>query len=154
MLGSATTLGRLVLAMSRPDVLPSVSRTTSPPVTRGLSRLNSRPVNSPVDASPMPSRATAHDSGSCRSLVLDRDGLAPSAPRRSPGASTLTPATVRLALFFPEPTNISASQQDVDLDQPMTGKRRYISHCPQRNLADEVARFSCRLKGSRKVHAA
>src|SRR5262249_32964595 len=51
------------LAMSGPDVLPSVSRTTSAPGMRGLSRLNGWPVRPPVNASRLPSRAAAHDSG-------------------------------------------------------------------------------------------
>ena len=51
------------LALSRPSVLPSVSGTTSAPRMRVLSRLNGWPVRSPVNASPMPSRAAAHDSG-------------------------------------------------------------------------------------------
>jgi Putative peptidoglycan binding domain len=54
------------LAISRPSVLPSVSGTTSAPGKRVLSRLNGWPVRSPVNASPMPSRAPAHDSGSMR----------------------------------------------------------------------------------------
>src|SRR5246127_4219628 len=54
------------LALSRPSVLPSVSGTTSAPRMRVLSRLNGWPMRSPVNASPMPSRASAHDSGSMR----------------------------------------------------------------------------------------
>jgi hypothetical protein len=46
--------------------LPSVSGTTSAPGKRVLSRLNGWPVRSPVNASLLPSRATAHDSGSMR----------------------------------------------------------------------------------------
>jgi hypothetical protein len=61
---STTTPGRLGLAISRPSVLPSVSGTTSAPGKRVLSRLNGWPARSPVNASPLPSRATAHDSGS------------------------------------------------------------------------------------------
>ena len=51
------------LALSRPSVLPSVSRTTSAPRMRVLSRLNGWPMRSPVNASPMPSRASAHELG-------------------------------------------------------------------------------------------
>src|SRR6202048_667807 len=54
------------LALSRPSVLPSVTGTTSAPRMRVLSRLNGWPMRSPVNASPMPSRASAHDSGSMR----------------------------------------------------------------------------------------
>src|SRR5258708_7171314 len=49
------------LALSRPSVLPSVSGTTSAPGMRVLSRLNGWPIRSPVNASPIPSRASAHD---------------------------------------------------------------------------------------------
>src|SRR5262245_24199301 len=61
--GSLTTPGRPGLAMSRPDMLPSTFYTASAPRMRLLSRLNGWPVRSPVNASPWPSRATAHDSG-------------------------------------------------------------------------------------------
>ena len=54
------------LAISRTSVLPSVSGTTSAPGKRVLSRLNGWPVRSPVNASPMPSQAAAHDPGSRR----------------------------------------------------------------------------------------
>ena len=65
------------LAMSRPSVLPSVTGTTSAPGKRVLSRLNGWPVRSPVNASLMPSRAAAHDSGS---MWIGRVG-----PRRGAG---------------------------------------------------------------------
>jgi hypothetical protein len=83
------------LAILRPSVLPSVSGTTSAPGKRVLSRLNGWPVRSPVNASLMPSRATAHDSGRCGSLLLHRDGLAPSTPCRSPGALRCAPKAER-----------------------------------------------------------
>ena len=51
------------LALSRPSVLPSVTGTTSAPGMRVLSRLNGWPMRSPANASPIPSRASAHDSG-------------------------------------------------------------------------------------------
>jgi hypothetical protein len=54
---------------------------------RTLSRLDGWPMRSPVNASPRPSRATAHDSGPMWIAVLHRKGLAPSIPCRSPGAS-------------------------------------------------------------------
>src|SRR5258708_19957202 len=37
---------------------------------KSLSRLNTRPTHSPVNASPPPSRSTMHDSGQCRPLGL------------------------------------------------------------------------------------
>jgi uncharacterized protein YndB with AHSA1/START domain len=55
-----------VLALSRPSVLPSVTGTTSAPRMRVLSRLNGWPMRSPVNASPIPSRVSAHNSGSMR----------------------------------------------------------------------------------------
>src|SRR5437764_1098125 len=54
------------LALSRPSVLPSVTGTTSAPRMRVLSRLNGWPMRSPVNASPIRSRVSAHDSGSMR----------------------------------------------------------------------------------------
>ena len=85
------------LAVSRTSVLPSVSGTTSAPRKRELSRLDGWPVHSPVNASPMPSQASAHDWGRCGSLLLHRDGLAPSTPCRSPGALRFTPESDRIA---------------------------------------------------------
>jgi hypothetical protein len=61
---------------------------------RNLSRLNGWPMRPPVNASPKPSRATAHDSGRCGSLILHRKRLAPSTPCRSPGASHIVSASV------------------------------------------------------------
>jgi len=54
------------LAISRLAVLLSVNGTTSAPEMSPLSRLNGWPMRSPVNASLMPSRAAAHDSGSMR----------------------------------------------------------------------------------------
>ena len=51
------------LAMARPSVLPSATRTASAPGMRSLSRLNGWPMRSPADASPTPSRTPAHGSG-------------------------------------------------------------------------------------------
>ena len=47
-------------------MLPSTVRTASAPGTILLSRLNGWPMRSPVNASPKPSRAPAHDSGPMR----------------------------------------------------------------------------------------
>src|SRR5262245_35751242 len=47
-----------------PSVLPSALRTASAPEMMPLSRLGGWPMRSPVNASPRPSRVTAHDSGS------------------------------------------------------------------------------------------
>ena len=107
---------RLSARVSHPSVLPSVSRTTSAPEKRGLSRLNGWPMHSPVNASLMPSRATAHElPGGCGSLLLHRDGLAPSTPCRSPGALRFPPDRDRLADIasgrFRANSGISASQQ-------------------------------------------
>src|SRR4029078_8273810 len=57
--GSLTTPGRPALAMTRSDVLPSILCTVSAP----LSRLDGSPSSAPVNPSPRPSRATAHDLG-------------------------------------------------------------------------------------------
>ena len=51
------------LAIPMKPVLPSVGGTTSAPRRLVLSRLNTRPTLSPVNASGMPSRAYPHDSG-------------------------------------------------------------------------------------------
>src|SRR5215831_7382265 len=50
--------------LTRPSVLPSTKRTASAPRMRSLSRLDGWPMRPPVNASPRPSRVTAHDSGS------------------------------------------------------------------------------------------
>jgi hypothetical protein len=55
-------------AFSMP-ALPSVNGTTSAPGMRVLSRLNGWNVHSPVNASLLPSRAAAHDSGSLRFVI-------------------------------------------------------------------------------------
>jgi len=54
------------LALMRPSVLPSAKRTASAPEKRPLSRLNGWPAHTLADASPMPSRATAHGAGPMR----------------------------------------------------------------------------------------
>lgn len=54
------------LALTRPFVLPSAVRTASAPGTTVLSRLNGWPMRTPTDASPPPSRTTAHGSGPMR----------------------------------------------------------------------------------------
>src|SRR5262249_44203571 len=54
------------LALSRPVVLPSNVRTSSAPGAILLSRLDGWPMRPPVNASPVPSRVPAHDSGSMR----------------------------------------------------------------------------------------
>jgi len=51
------------LAMARPPVLPSAMRTASAPGIAVLSRLDGWPMRTPTDASPPPSRASAHGSG-------------------------------------------------------------------------------------------
>ncbi len=49
--------------MTRPVVLPSSFMTESAPRMKAISRLNGWPMRSPVNASPVSSRAPAHDSG-------------------------------------------------------------------------------------------
>src|SRR5215813_10874282 len=71
--GSLTTPGRPGLALSRPDMLPSTLCTASAPRMRLFSRLNGWPMRSPVNASPRPSRATAHDSGPMWFAIIVRD---------------------------------------------------------------------------------
>jgi len=61
--GSSTALGRMSARIARPPMLPSVSGTASAPRMTSISRLNGWPMRSPTDASPMPSRTTAHGSG-------------------------------------------------------------------------------------------
>ena len=51
------------LAIARPSILPSATRTASAPRMTSISRLNGWPMRSPADASPMSSRTTAHGSG-------------------------------------------------------------------------------------------
>ena len=90
------------LALSRPAVLPSVTGTTSAPRMRVLSRLNGWPMRSPVNASPRPSRASAHELGvdavRYSFIVMDfhhlllaglpaHPGRLPTGPWRPPGMS-------------------------------------------------------------------
>src|ERR1700704_3879407 len=51
------------LAIARPAMLPSATRTASASRTRSLSRLNTWPTNTPVNASSQTSRPDTHDSG-------------------------------------------------------------------------------------------
>src|SRR5207244_6552034 len=63
MLGSSTTRGRTRSRMTSPPVLPSADATASAPWTFELSRLNTQPTRSPVNASTPASRRAPHDSG-------------------------------------------------------------------------------------------
>jgi hypothetical protein len=75
--------------MVRPCVWPSTFGTVSAPRMTRLSRLNGWPALSPADASPAPLQASAHGSGPmwiATPSTLQRKGLAPSTPCRSPGA--------------------------------------------------------------------
>ena len=63
----------------------SATQTASAPGTGFLSRLNGWPARPPADASPTPSRTPRTARGRCGSPLLHRGGLAPPAPRRSPG---------------------------------------------------------------------
>jgi hypothetical protein len=89
--------------LSRPSVLPSVTGTTSAPGMRVLSRLNGWPVRSPVNASPMPSWALRMTRGRCGSLLLHRDGRAPSTPCRSSRRTPVYPCHQT----FSEPVGMS-----------------------------------------------
>ena len=51
------------LAIARPAMLPSATRTASASRTRSLSRLNTWPTNTPVNASSQTSRPDTHNSG-------------------------------------------------------------------------------------------
>src|SRR3954466_13292286 len=51
------------LAIARPALLPSAARTASASRTRSLSWLNTRPTNTPVNASSQTSRPDTHDLG-------------------------------------------------------------------------------------------
>jgi hypothetical protein len=64
MLGSSTTRGRPVTRLTCRAVLPSAHATASAPRTSELSRLNTQPTPSPVNASTHASRRAPHDSGS------------------------------------------------------------------------------------------
>ena len=79
------------LALSRPSVLPSVTGTTSAPRMRVLSRLNGWPMRSLSTLRRCPREHLRMTRGRCGSLLLHRDGLAPSTPCRSPGALRSTP---------------------------------------------------------------
>ena len=79
------------LAISRPSVLPSVGEQRRRPGKRVASRLNGWPVRSPVNARRCPRGQLRMTRGRCGSLLLHRDGLAPSTPCRSPGALRFTP---------------------------------------------------------------
>ena len=85
--GSLTTPGRPGARAIAPEYVAFHHMHGVGTQNRKLSRLNGWPMRTPVNASPRPSRATAHDSGRCGSLHLHRKGLAPSTPCRSPGAS-------------------------------------------------------------------
>ena len=49
-----------------PGMLPSTSVNSVGTPVKGISRLNTRPARTPVNASPLPSRAATHDSGPSR----------------------------------------------------------------------------------------
>ena len=87
--GSLTTPGHLGARDDAPGCAAFRHRHGVGPGIGNFRRLNGWPMRSPVNASPRPSRATAHDLGPCGSLLLHRKGLAPSTPCRSPGASPM-----------------------------------------------------------------
>src|SRR5262249_38291573 len=84
--GSLTTPGRLGLAISRPDMLPSTLCTASAPrirLFRGSMAGLCAPLSTLRRDPREPLRMTR---GRCGSLLLHHKGLAPSTPCRSPGA--------------------------------------------------------------------
>src|SRR5208282_4110593 len=86
MLGSTTAPGRPGARAGAPCRIAFHS-THSVGVPRVLfSRLNTQPMRTPVNASPKPSRVSAHDSGTVGSLDLHWQRLALFTPCRSPGA--------------------------------------------------------------------
>ena len=133
------------LAISRPSVLPSVSGTTSAPGMRVLSRLNGWPMRSPVNASQLPSRATAHELGvdSVRYsfIVMDFHHLLLAG---LPAHSALPPIatkkrTCRIGRFVPEAEMILKHTRTARERQAGLARR---SRCFDSNLvavADQVA---------------
>ena len=89
--GSLTTPGRPALAMTRSDVLPSTICTVSAPRIR-LFRGSMAGLCAPLSTlRQYPHGYLRMTRGRCGSLLLHRDGLAPSTPCRSPGALRFTP---------------------------------------------------------------
>ncbi len=80
--GHSTTPGPPPLANAGWLVLPSAAWTASAPGAFFLSRLNTRPARSPVNASDMSLRAYPHDSGHCGWLLLQCLALSSIAPCR------------------------------------------------------------------------
>ena len=66
MLGSLTALGRSLARDSAMERVAFRSGNIVGTQDKGLTRLNGQPVRSPADASPWPSRDTAHGSGPMR----------------------------------------------------------------------------------------
>jgi len=99
------------LAISRLAVLPSVSGTASAPGMSALSRLDGWPMQSPADASPVPSRAPTHGSGpmwfATPSSQWTSATYSSPVSRRSPlsannGLCLLNSALYRLTILFSE----------------------------------------------------
>ncbi len=63
MLGSSTTQGQPGTRVARRTMSPSADATASAPWTIELSRLNTQPMRTPVNASTRASRRAPHDSG-------------------------------------------------------------------------------------------
>jgi hypothetical protein len=73
------------LALTRALVLPSTTRKVSASRTDFLSRLNTWPTGTPVNASSPTSRRETHDSGPMGfALTVHRKGFAPSPPAGLP----------------------------------------------------------------------
>ena len=112
------------LAISRPSVLPSVTGTTSAPGMRVLSRLDGWPVHPLSTLRRSPRKQLRMTRGRCDSLLLHRDGLAPSTPCRSPGALR----------FTPDSGHIAASQRD--------GSGTYLDGVGRRSSPGSLAKFA------------
>ena len=87
--GSLTAPGRPRLAIApAPCCLPALPTASAP--DSPLSRLNTQPTSPLVNASPPPSRATAHDSGPSWLARPSTYGTCTTTPRRPPGARGLS----------------------------------------------------------------
>ena len=84
--GSSTTPGRLGARVIAPIRVAFRQRNASAPGMRVLSRLNGWPIAPLSTLRRYPRGHLRMARGRCGSLLLHRDGLAPSTPCRSPGA--------------------------------------------------------------------
>ena len=94
------------LAMSRPSVLPSTFGTVSASGMISLSRFNGWPMLSPADASPALAGHLRTARGRCGSLLLHREGLAPSTSCRFRQRTPKTFFSGLLETIAPEPKGL------------------------------------------------